>query len=201
MTLDDRIRVALFIIFFLLLFPLAVYRRVKAHATGEKLDRRQEGSFILFTLRPLGFAMMLGFLGWMINPSWMSWSSITLPGWARWLGVGLGLLSGALLLWAFQSLGKNLTDTVAIRRDHSLVTSGPYAFIRHPFYDSVALFILSIALSAANWFFMLAGVLFFSLIIIRTAKEEANLMARFGEAYRTYIQQTGRFLPKFSRNH
>jgi protein-S-isoprenylcysteine O-methyltransferase Ste14 len=201
MTLDDRIRVALFIIFFLLLFPLAVYRRVKAHATGEKLDRRQEGSFILFTLRPLGFSMMLGFLAWMVNPSWMSWSSITLPGWARWLGVGLGLLSGALLLWAFQSLGKNLTDTVAIRRDHYLVTSGPYAFIRHPFYDSVALFILSIALSAANWFFMLAGVLFFSLISIRTAKEEANLMARFGEAYRTYIQQTGRFLPKLSRNH
>ncbi len=36
-----------------------VYHRLKSQATGEKLDRWQEGRFILFTLRPVGIITML----------------------------------------------------------------------------------------------------------------------------------------------
>jgi len=35
----------------------------------------------------------------------------------------------------------------------------------------------------------------FVLIVIRTRKEEALLLARFGDAYRGYMERTGRFLP------
>jgi hypothetical protein len=41
----------------LLVLPIGIYYRVKSQATREKLDRRQEGLFILATLRPLGLAL------------------------------------------------------------------------------------------------------------------------------------------------
>ena len=61
-----------------LLLPAAVYFRLKSQATGEALDRRQEGLPILLTLRPIGLAGMLGLVAFMINPSSMAWSSLPL---------------------------------------------------------------------------------------------------------------------------
>ena len=47
-------------------------------------------------------------------------------------------MGGSLIVWAFQSLGSNLTDTVVTRRQHTLITHGPYRWVRHPFYDAMA---------------------------------------------------------------
>ena len=195
MNHDDTLR-AVQIVGFLILFPIGLFYRIRSQATREKLDRRQEGVFIMVTLRTLGGTFWIGMIAWMVNPSCMAWSSVALPYWLRWIGVGVGAVSGGLLLWAFHSLGKNLTDTVVTRREHTLVTRGPYRWVRHPFYDSVALAVVANSLIAANWFLFLTGAIVFVLIIIRTRKEEELLVARFGVAYRQYIERTGRFLPK-----
>ena len=96
----------------------------------------------------------------------------------------------------FRTLSRNLTDTVVTRKEHALVTTGPYRWIRHPFYSSAALVILGNSLVAANWFFFAAGCLMFLLLVIRTRKEEQNLITRFGDDYRSYMQRTGRFVPR-----
>jgi len=192
---DDIFRLILFV-GFLILVSITGYHRIKSQATGEKLDRRQEGLFILLTLRPVGGVGWGGLIAYMINPSWMAWSSFPLPIWLRWIGVALGIIAGSLFFWTLRNLGKNLTDTVVTRKEHSLVTRGPYRWVRHPFYSSVTLFILANSLAAANWFLSLTGVLFFILIVIRTRKEEKHLLARFGDEYRNYMRQTGRFLPR-----
>jgi protein-S-isoprenylcysteine O-methyltransferase Ste14 len=49
---------------------------------------------------------------------------------------------------------------------------------------------------AANWFFFATGLLLFVVLVIRTRVEEENLVARFGESYRSYMERTGRFLPR-----
>ena len=195
MSDDQTFRIVL-IVGSLILLPIAVYHRLKSQATGEKLDRRQEGLFILFTLRPVGVLGMLGLIAYMVNPSWMAWSSVSLPVWMRWTGVGLGLIAGSLLTWTFRSLGKNLTDTVVTRKEHTLVTTGPYRWVRHPFYSSVVLSVLANSLAAANWFLFLTGSLLFMLLVIRTRKEEGNLVARFGDEYGKYMRRTGRFVPR-----
>ena len=195
MNHDQMFRVVL-IVGSVLFLPTAVYYRLKSQATGEKLDRRQEGLFILFTLRPLGVVGMLGLIAYTVNPSWMAWSTLSLPDWLRWIGVGLGVVAGGLLIWTFHNLGTNLTDTVVTRSEHTLVTSGPYRWVRHPFYDSVALCVLANSMVASNWFLMLTGGLAFALIIMRTRKEDEKLLARFGDAYRAYMERTGRFLPR-----
>jgi protein-S-isoprenylcysteine O-methyltransferase Ste14 len=179
----------------IVLFPIAIYHRVKAHRGGEKLNRRLEGRFILYTLRPIGIAVMIGLFIYMINPAAMAWSSMPLPAWLRWTGVGIGVIGGLLLVWTLRSLGTNLTDTVVTRRHHTLVMAGPYRFVRHPFYVAVGLSMLSNALVAANWFLLIGGVVVFTLLAIRVRIEEAQLLARFGGAYRTYVERTGRFIP------
>lgn len=123
---DDQTFRTILIVGALGVFPVMVYHRVRSQAAGERLDRWQEGLFMLLTLRPLGLAMMLGLLAYMIAPASMAWASIGLPAWIRWAGVGLGAMAGTLLIWTLCNLGKNLTDTVVTRRAHTLVSSGPY---------------------------------------------------------------------------
>jgi protein-S-isoprenylcysteine O-methyltransferase Ste14 len=195
---DDTFRMILFASF-LSLVPIAVYHRIRSQRTGEKLDRRKEGLFILLTLRPMGLAMMAGLIAYMVSPAMMAWSSVALPVWMRWLGVALGVIAGVLLTWTLRSLGDNLTDTVVTRREHTLITHGPYGWIRHPFYASFALAVIANALTAANWFILLTGSLIFALLVIRCTREEENLILRFGDLYRNYMQRTGRFLPRLSR--
>jgi len=193
---DDRMFRLVLIAGVLIFVPVALYYRIRSQATGERLDRWQEGPFILFTLRPVGVASMIGMVAFMINPLWMAWSSVPLPTSLRWTGAVLGGLGGGLLLWAFRSLGPNLTDTVVTRKAHTLVTRGPYRWVRHPFYDSVALLVLANGLLTANWFIFVTGCLALALIVVRTRTEEENLLRRFGGAYAAYMRRTGRFLPR-----
>jgi protein-S-isoprenylcysteine O-methyltransferase Ste14 len=180
----------------LLVLPFGLYHRLKSQSTGEKLDRRQEGLFILATLRPLGAVYWLSVLAWMINPRWMEWSALVLSVWLRWAGVIAMLTGAALVVWTFRTLGTNLTDTVVTRQTHTLVVHGPYRWIRHPLYSSAALFIAAISLAAANWFFFAIGVALLTILIVRTRTEEQNLVARFGDSYERYMKRTGRFVPR-----
>lgn len=174
--------------------PMGVRYRLKSH-TGEKLDRRQEGLFILVALRLAGVTAMIAFVTWLIDPAWMAWAAAPAPVWLRWIGVGLGLTAGFLILWTFRHLGQNLTDTVVTRKEHTLVMTGPYRWVRHPFYTAAALAFLGNSLATANAFLFAAGFVAMALLVVRTRREEANLIARFGDAYRDYMRRTGRFLP------
>ena len=171
---------------------------MKSQATGERLDRSQEGVFILASLRPLGLIYWAGMIAYMTNPAWMAWSSMSLPAWLRWTGAVLAPLGAGLLVWTFRTLGPNLTDTVVTRRSHTLVTRGPYRFVRHPFYDSAAVLVAATSMMMANWFVLVTGALVFLQLALRSRIEEDQLFARFGEPYRAYRTQTGRFLPRLT---
>ena len=195
---DDHTFRIILVVGMLVFMPIAIYRRVRSQATGETLDRRQEGLLILIALRPLGIAMMVALIAFVISPNSMAWSSVPLPAWMRWTGVAIGTIAGVLLTWTLSHLGENLTDTVVTRKKHTMITTGPYAWVRHPFYTSFALAIVANGLVTANWFIFLTGCLALTLLVIRCRKEEENLIARFGDEYRAYARRTGRFVPRFS---
>jgi protein-S-isoprenylcysteine O-methyltransferase Ste14 len=198
MNTEETFRSVLIVIC-LIVFPIALYHRLRSQATREKLDRMQEGWFILATLRPAGLAFLVGLIAYMRDPRSMSWSSMSLPVALRWTGLVLCAAAAGWLTWTLRHLGKNLTDTVVTRRHHTLVTTGPYRWVRHPFYDAVGLLVAGTSLLAANWFLVTAGGTLLIMIVIRTRREEERLLARFGEAYRDYMARTGRFLPRIDR--
>ncbi len=63
---DEQIFRLILVLGFVAVFPVGLYHRLKAQASKDKLDRRQEGLFILLTLRPIALVKMLGMLGWVI---------------------------------------------------------------------------------------------------------------------------------------
>jgi len=195
---DEKIFRFVLIAGFSVVFPIAFYHRLKSQASKEKLNRREEGLFILLTLRPIAALGMAGMIAYLINPAWMDWSSVSLPLWLRWSGVGLGVMAAAVLIAAMRSLGTNLTDTVVTRARHTLVMQGPYRWVRHPFYVATAWAVTANATVTANWFLGLTGVLTVALLVIRTKTEERKLQERFGEEYRDYAKRTGRFFPKIA---
>lgn len=184
---------------FVVVMAIALPFRIKSQSTRETLDRMQEGLFILVGLRLAGAALWISAITFMVNPALMAWASMPLPNWIRWAGVVVGVVTPLLLFWTLNTLGPNLTDTVVTRQAHTLVTRGPYRWVRHPFYVCMALFVLSIGLVAANWFMLAAGVVVFTLLVVRTRIEEEKLLARFGDPYRAYLKRTGRFLPGSGR--
>ncbi len=194
---DDLARIIL-LVGFAAVFPVGLYHRLRSR-TDERLDRRQEGWLILLSLRPLATASMAGLVAFLIEPNWMKWSSLDLPNWARWTGVGLGVAAGGLLIWTFHSLGHNLTDTVVTRRNATLVTHGPYRWVRHPFYLAFAMAVIANALVTANAFLGITGIGAFLAIVARTSIEERKLIDRFGHDYEEYMRHTGRFLPRIRR--
>jgi protein-S-isoprenylcysteine O-methyltransferase Ste14 len=180
----------------LVILGIGAIHRIRA-GTGERLDRKQEGFFILIALRLSGLASFAGLIAYVLNPANVGFSAMPVPNWLRWIGVGLGCLAALLLFWTLHSLGKNLTDTVVTRRQHTLVTTGPYRWVRHPFYLCAALIIVAITFISANALFLVTGGFVLLFLRIRTPIEERHLLNRFGDDYRNYMSRTGRFFPCF----
>src|SRR5258705_227331 len=89
MNQDDLFR-WLMIAGLVITLAIALPYRVKSQATREPLDRRQEGLFILATLRPVGAVLWLGAFAYMIKPTWLGWSSGAVPVSVRWTRAGGG---------------------------------------------------------------------------------------------------------------
>ena len=176
---------------------ISIYFRSKADRnSGGSISRNADGNLMMTVIRLVGLVLWLSPLVYLAHPAWMGWSKIGLPDWVRWLGVGIGILCVLGIYWLFISIGSGITPTSATRKEHELVTSGIYRWVRHPLYTVGSSFIGAFGLMADNWFIIIMAALAFIAMAIRTPKEEANLIAKFGDEYRNYMKTTGAFLPK-----
>jgi protein-S-isoprenylcysteine O-methyltransferase Ste14 len=173
------------------------FRRKADRATGETVPRSVDGNAMMTVIKLFGLILWLSPFVYLVNPAWMTWSKIGLPEVVRWLGVGLGILCVFGIYWLFSSIGSGITPTSATRREHKLVTNGIYRWVRHPLYTIGSSLFVAFGIMADNWFIAALGLLAFIAMAIRTPKEEANLIKKFGDEYRNYMKTTGAFLPKF----
>src|SRR5262245_27365565 len=111
--------------------------------------------------------------------------------------VGAALTAAGLLfsVWARRSLGANWSGTVMIKEGHDLVTSGPYAFVRHPIYTGLLLAISGSALAIGEWRAALALALASLALWHKLRLEERWMRRQFGEAYQTYCQKVAALIP------
>lgn len=193
----DQLFKWLFIAIVLGAFSISGYFRRKARQSGEVIPRLREGKLSLFLRLLFAAPMYLSFFAYMVNADWMVWSSVPLPTWLRWLGVGVGFGMLPVLYWVVSTLGMNISETVLTKEDHVLVTQGPYRWVRHPLYLVATIIFVSLGMMAANWFILVMALL----VIIGTAlvmipKEEAQLIGKFGAEYREYMKRTGMLAPR-----
>lgn len=175
---------------------VTVYHRLQAARSGEKISHRDEEYLFAALLRLAGVSFWVGILMSLLFPYAALWSHIPLSVGARWCGVALGAIAPVLMFWTLRHLGKNLTDTVVTRAGAVLVTTGPYRWVRHPFYLTAAVFLLAATLISASWILAASSVVILMMLTLRTPKEEQRLVDRFGDGYRDYMVRTGRFFPR-----
>lgn len=116
------------------------------------------------------------------------------------IGVLLCLLGFALAVSARHHLGRNWGLPMSRKQDPELVTSGPYAYIRHPIYTGLLLALLGSAL-AVSLFWALLLVLAGGYFLYSARREEALLSEQFPEQYAAYRSRTGMLLPCPLRSH
>jgi len=112
--------------------------------------------------------------------------------------LGVALFAGALYLFrrTHKDLGRNWSVTLEVREQHALVTEGIYKSVRHPMYSAFWLWAVAQAVLLPNWVAGIAGIVGFgTLFFLRVGKEEAMMLATFGDSYRSYMQRTWRVLP------
>ncbi len=191
----------LFLILLVGVIGMRIYFTLQVRRAGERVmpDRQaiQREGRATFAVRVVLFFLLMAFLVlYVLNVSWMGALSIPFPGWLRWSGFFLGLASLAFWIWAQKALGKEWSPQLQLREEHHLVTTGPYARVRHPIYTAMFGYGTSLALVTANWVFIGLAVLVIGGLIARAPKEEKMMLEEFGEEYKAYIQSTGRFFPK-----
>ncbi|QCI63554.1 protein-S-isoprenylcysteine O-methyltransferase [Phreatobacter stygius] len=113
-----------------------------------------------------------------------------------WLGTLVFVAALALFLATHRQLGRNWSQTLELREDHTLVTHGVYRLVRHPMYSAFFLWGLGQVLLLQNWIAGPAGLIGFGLLYaFRVGREEAMMRAAFGQQYADYMNRTKRVIP------
>ena len=118
--------------------------------------------------------------------------SASQSGFLGWSGVGLCLLGFSLAINARRHLGRNWGLPMSHKEQPELVTSGPYALIRHPIYTGLILAMLGSAIGV-NVFWALLLVLVGAYFIYSARREETVMLQLFPEQYGAYMARTGMF--------
>ncbi|MEJ2564214.1 MAG: isoprenylcysteine carboxylmethyltransferase family protein [Anaerolineales bacterium] len=194
------------IIFFTLFIALLAIRGYfgwKARQAGhcswfaDEQAAEREG-WLSMILRPIIFlGLLVLIVVYALDGAESSWLTVSLPNWVRWLGVGLGVVSIPLMVWVHDTLREFWSTTLQIQDEHKLVTEGPYHWVRHPMYTTLLMLFVGLSLISAVWPFLVLAVIMVPFFNRIAGKEETMMIEQFCDAYRSYMQRTGRFLPRF----
>jgi protein-S-isoprenylcysteine O-methyltransferase Ste14 len=112
-----------------------------------------------------------------------------------WAGVALCVLGFGLAITARWHLGHNWGMPMSRKEQPELVTSGPYAYIRHPIYTGLILAMLGSAIGVnVSWALLLVPVSAY--FILSARREETVMLQLFPEQYAAYMARTGMLAPR-----
>ena len=119
-----------------------------------------------------------------------------LPLMLAWAGIPLMAFAIAIRAWAARTLGESYTRTLRVRTGQQLITSGPYALVRHPGYAADIIMWLGYGLAWGSVASLLVTTVPTSIAYAyRISVEEEMLRARFGSEFEDYAARTKRLVP------
>ena len=148
------------------------------------------------------FCLLLVFTGFTTMPAlylftpWFDVADFTVDPRLGWLGALVGA-TGVVLLWmTHRDLGREFSQTLELKEDHRLVTTGLYSRIRHPMYTAIFLVAIAQLLLIGNVVVAPAFLIAFTILYLaRIRLEEQMMLEHFGKAYNDYCRRTHRLFP------
>ena len=139
----------------------------------------------LFPAMLLGTFVWLAFLG--LDGGRVHWSSE--PPWLHSVGALTLLLSFVVLFLTFRE-NSYLSPVVRVQeeRGHSVISTGPYHYVRHPMYSGILIFFVGTSLLLGSWYGVLIGLLPLVMLARRAVMEE-RMLRRALPGYDTYQRE------------
>ncbi|WP_304132021.1 isoprenylcysteine carboxylmethyltransferase family protein [Ignavibacterium album] len=105
------------------------------------------------------------------------------------------LIFSWIQIWSFKTLGEYYSQEIAVRKEHKIISAGPYKIIRHPQYLSQIFVDLAGAVATLSFVLFPLALIQIPFLILR-AKEEEKLFKKYlSEEFESYKKQSGFMIP------
>jgi len=203
MISEDKLLHLLFSgLYLIFLFERGYFQSKAMRISGElrKFRESKRKMAVMILIFVIAQIWVIGSFVYIIKPTYMDWTRFPIPSWTRWLGTIIAF-SGMGLEFSTQIyLGRNYSTTLHISEEQTLVTTGPYRYIRHPMYTALIAVGIGLGLLSTSWYFLLPFLVTGIVIAFRIRREEEAMISKFGDEYIQYAQRTGRFFPPIIGN-
>jgi protein-S-isoprenylcysteine O-methyltransferase Ste14 len=200
-TEDKILHILLSCLYLVFLFERGYFQSKAMLVSGEakkfkESKKKMATMIILFIVAQI---WVIGSFIYIVKPESMNWARMSVPQWVRWLGMIIAV-SGIVLEFSTQIyLGRNYSTTLHIGEEQTLITAGPYRYMRHPMYTALITVGIGLGLLSSSWYFLLPFLATMVVVAFRIRKEEDAMIEKFGDRYIKYSQETGRFSPRIRR--
>lgn len=164
--------------------PALLTERLKLIPLQKEQKSWDKALMLLFFIAGIGLYMLPGFD--VIRYEW----SDPLPLWSR-VTAMLVHIPCFILLWWIMRENTYLSQVVKVdnARGHKVITSGPYAYVRHPLYTVTIILLFAVPVALGSRFSLIISLFLTVLLIVRTYLEDRTLHAEL-EGYSEYAKQT-----------
>lgn len=113
----------------------------------------------------------------------------------RYIGLAVYLVFSWIQVWSFKTLGDSYSQDIMIKKNHELVTKGPFNIIRHPQYMCQILLDLGAAAATLSYVVGFLVLIEIPIYIMRASAEDKLLSKYFNERFSEYKKKSGFMFP------
>lgn len=164
--------------------PALLAERLKLVPLQNEQKVWDKALMLLFFIAGIGLYLLPGF-----DVMRYEWSD-PLPLWVRVIAMLIHIPCFVLLVWIMRE-NTYLSQVVKIDKDrgHKVITTGPYAIVRHPMYTVVIILLFAVPLALGSRFSLILSLFLIILLIVRTYLEDRTLHAEL-KGYTEYAKET-----------
>ena len=118
----------------------------------------------------------------------------------RSMGAGLAVFAYCLTIPNWLGMGKNWSMAIVPKKRSKLITTGMFAYVRHPIYALSILLMVATMIVTLTPAMTLIGIIHIAMLNMKAMSEEKYLTTVHGQEYTDYCRKTGRFVPRLIRS-
>ena len=142
----------------------------------------------------IGFGILFLFGAFLVPGFDRRWGWSTMPWWVVVAADLLVLLGYAMIFRVFRE-NQYTSRTVQVEQGQQVISTGPYAAVRHPMYVGVLVFYLASPIALGSWWAFLPAAVILPILVVRILNEE-QVLERDLPGYKEYKLKTRyRLLP------